>query len=298
MHPATSATTPPGGPAAPAGAPGPAPGDATRDDLGDLLSRRRTKWNARMYAERYERYFAPLRDRPVRLLEIGIGGYDDPRAGGESLRAWKRYFPYGQINGIDITDKTALEEDRVRTFRGSQDDAGFLRRVADEAGPFDIVIDDGSHRNDHVIASFRALFPAMADEGVYVVEDTHFSYVPSYPHWERLSPGTQPPRWAQYGGSLDLYDRTTMVGFFKRLADCVSHQEFFHPGYRPTYFDLHITGVHFHRNQIFVLKGDNSGPGNFFQDNTLRPEWLQAMGLTSVEQLGLEFPPIDDPSVP
>jgi hypothetical protein len=267
-------------------------------DLEELLTQRRTKWNARTYAQRYERYFAPIRHLPLKILEIGIGGYDNPKEGGDSLRAWKRYFPNAQIYGVDIVDKSALQEDRIQTFQGSQDDPAFLERVVAQTGKLDIIIDDGSHRNDHVIASFQLLFPALADDGgIYVVEDTHFSYVPNIPNWQKLTGGTTPPTWAQYGGALDLYDRRTMMGFFKRLADCVSYQDFFSPGYQPNYFDLHLAGVHFYRNQIFVLKGDNTAPGNFFDKNNLRPEWLQMMGVASADQLpGFEFPTIDDPT--
>lgn len=265
-------------------------------DLVQWLSEGEHKWNAAAFAARYERYFAALRDQPIKLLEIGIGGYDDPARGGESLRVWKRYFPRGEIHGIDVVDKTALEEARIRTFRGSQDDVAFLRRVAAEIGPLDIIIDDGSHRSEHVITSFKVLYPHLRQGGIYVVEDTHFSYVPDIASWRQIAGGDQPPAWARFGGSLDLYDRRTMINFFKRLADCVSYQDFFHPGYRPNYFDLHTVGVHFYRNQIFVLNGDNTAPGNLFDHNTLRPEWLREVGIESVDQLELEFPEIDDPT--
>jgi hypothetical protein len=267
-------------------------------DLAELLSQRRTKWNARTYAQRYERYFAPLRNLPLKILEIGIGGYDDPREGGDSLRAWKQYFPNAQLYGIDIVDKKALEQDRIKTFQGSQDDPAFLERVIAEIGKPDIIIDDGSHRNQHVIATFKLLYPQLEDEGgIYIVEDTHFSYVPDIPNGKQLTGADTAPSWAEYGGSLDLYDRRTMIAFFKRLADCLSYQDFFHPGYQPNYFDLHTVGVHFYRNQIFVLKGDNTAPGNFFDKNTLRPEWIQMMGLQSADQLpAFEFPEIDDPT--
>lgn len=270
--------------------------DTAAQTLTESLTQRRTKWNAAMYARRYAQYLAPLRDEPVKLLEIGIGGYQDPRDGGDSLRAWKRFFPKGRIYGIDIVDKKALEEDGITTLQGSQNDPDFLRAVVERHGPFDVIIDDGSHRCPDVITSFLHLFPALTDEGVYVVEDTHFSYLPDYEDWQRVSDGDEPPQWARYGGSLDPNARRTTVGFFKRLADCVSHQEFFNPGYRPNHLDLHIVGVHFYRNQIFVLKGDNSGPGNFMENNTLRPEWLAAMGVGSVDELGLVFPEIDDPT--
>lgn len=271
---------------------------STVGNLGDLLADADTKWNARDYAARYERYFAALRDEPIKLLEIGIGGYEDPHSGGDSLRAWKRYFPKASIFGIDIADKRPHDEERIRTFRGSQDDPDFLRHVISQIGTPDIIIDDGSHRNDHVIKSFKLLFPHLHEtHGIYVVEDTQFSYVPSIDKWRDMAPGAEPPSWAMYGGSLDLYDRSTMMNYFKRLADCPSHQELFHPGYRPTEFDKTIVGVHFYRNQIFVLKGDNGGEGTICSANTLRPEWLRMMGLSSVDDLAIQVPEIDDPTL-
>ena len=91
------------------------------------------------------------------------------RAGGESLRMWKAFFPNSTIYGIDIVDKKHVEEDRIKVFQGSQDDESFLRKVIDETGGFDIIIDDGSHVNEHVIKSFNVLFPALRDSGIYVV---------------------------------------------------------------------------------------------------------------------------------
>lgn len=268
-----------------------------KNSLEQLLTTIGTKTHGESYAKRYERYFSPLRNRPLTLLEIGIGGYKDPHSGGESLRAWKEYFPKGKIFGIDIVDKSAIEESRIKTFQGSQDDEPFLRHVIKEIGIPDIIIDDGSHRNDHVIKTFKILFPELKEDGgIYVVEDTHFSYVPSFENWNQFFPDKPMPHWAQYGGSLDLYDRKTMLNYFKRLSDCLGHQHFFNPGYQPNYLDLHLVGVHFYRNQVFCFKGDNSTSGNFFVDNNLPPNWLRQMGLPSIEKANLHFPKIDDPT--
>ena len=138
------------------------------------------KWGHHWYAQHYATHFAPLRRRRLNLIEIGIGGYDDPAAGGASLRMWKRFFPRGRIFGIDLHDKSALEERRITTFCGSQADSEFLRDVVRRIGRIDIVIDDGSHRNEHVLEIIRVLFPLLAPGGVYVVEDTQCSY------WERM----------------------------------------------------------------------------------------------------------------
>lgn len=95
----------------------------------------------------------------------GIGGYDDPRAGGASLRMWRAYFPKSRIYGIDIHDKSGHDEKRIRTFRGDQTDRGFLEGVVREIGRPNIIIDDGSHLNAHVVATFEILFPLLADDG-------------------------------------------------------------------------------------------------------------------------------------
>jgi hypothetical protein len=198
------------------------------------------KWGSHWYAQHYERHFGPWRRRPVTLLEIGIGGYKDPRAGGGSLRMWRTYFPHGRIYGLDIHDKRPHDERRITTFRGSQTDEQFLSAVLAKTGPPDIVIDDGSHENAHVLQTFRFLFPRMADEGIYVVEDTQTSY------WESAG-----------GSSTDLDGEHTTMGVLKRLADGLNYREFERPGYQPSYFDRHVTGIAFYHNIVFIQKGLN-----------------------------------------
>src|SRR5271170_1429148 len=45
------------------------------------------------YTQHYVRYFAPLRKKPLTILEIGVGGYSNLSEGAQSLRMWKRFFP-------------------------------------------------------------------------------------------------------------------------------------------------------------------------------------------------------------
>ncbi len=64
---------------------------------------------------------------------------------------------------------------------GSQSDASFLKQVIDEFGPFDIIIDDGSHHTAHQIQSFNHLFDmGLKAGGQYLVEDLHASYWPGW----------------------------------------------------------------------------------------------------------------------
>jgi hypothetical protein len=120
------------------------------------------------YLPFYEDLFEPMRGRPVRLLEIGVGGFqqpDDPTYGGHSLRMWRAYFPYGHVVGLDILDKSGVADDRISIVQGSQVDAALLGQISAEFGPFDIIIDDGSHIPAHARFSFNVLFPLLAKKG-------------------------------------------------------------------------------------------------------------------------------------
>lgn len=130
------------------------------------------KW--KHYFPAYETHLSRYVNRPLTFLEIGVGG-------GGSLQMWKRFFgPHAQIIGIDIVPAFAFEEDQISVRIGDQSDEDFLGRVLDEFGTPDIVIDDGSHRMDHIISTFRFLYPRTAKDGVYIVEDLHTAYRPAY----------------------------------------------------------------------------------------------------------------------
>lgn len=130
------------------------------------------KWHH--YFDIYSRHLAGFRSKPVRMLEIGVFR-------GGSLRMWKKYFhPDSIIVGIDV-DKSCQDlgspADNIHVRIGSQADPDFLAAVNAEFGPFDIILDDGSHKTHHQIASFGALFrDALKDGGCYMVEDVHSNY--------------------------------------------------------------------------------------------------------------------------
>jgi hypothetical protein len=214
-----------------------------RPSLREIALRTGTdKEGVHSYTAAYERHLRHLRDSPIRLLEIGVGGYADPAKGGESLRMWKEYFPRAEIVGIDIHDKAALAEQRIAIVRGDQSDPDFLARVGREFGPFDVIIDDGSHYSAHVIASFVGLFPFLADGGIYVVEDLQTSY------------------WETYGGSSTEGRAGTSMTFLHALVDGLNHAEFDVVGYVPSKFDEGIQSIAFYHNLAFVEKGANREP--------------------------------------
>jgi len=147
-----------------------------------------TKWTHYFWV--YDRHFAALRDKPIKMLEIGV-------LNGGSLEMWKKYFyPDSTIVGIDITPNCKNFEDvenNVHVRIGDQSDPEFLQSLVDEFGEFDLVLDDGSHHVAHVNKTFQFLYPKIAKDGVYFIEDTHAAY------------------WNSHGGSIDHPDSINNV---------------------------------------------------------------------------------------
>ena len=185
------------------------------------------------YTQHYHYHFSYMRSQKVRLLEIGIGGYENPNLGGSSLRMWKDYFPLGQIVGLDYYPKPGVAEDRIKTYAGSQASPLVIAEVLNgiEGKEFDIIIDDGSHRPEHVIATFWMLFQHVSPNGWYVIEDVQTSY------------------WPSFGGAIAPQTRApTTMEFFKSLIDGVNWEEVHQPGYDPTYMEKNILGLHFYHH--------------------------------------------------
>lgn len=210
------------------------------------------KFGKHFYTQHYHLHFKKFKFKKINLLEIGVGGYDDPNLGGGSLRMWKKYFPFANIFSFDIHDKTKLQERRLKIYRGSQIDEKFLSFLCKEIGDIDIIIDDGSHINEHVIKTFKILFPKLKNGGIYVIEDTQTSY------------------WKEYGGdSKNLKNTDTMLNFFKELTDCLNFQEIEDENYKPNFFDQHIVSVHFYHNMVFIYKGSNDEKSSHLMNNKM-----------------------------
>jgi hypothetical protein len=126
------------------------------------------------YCVKYEKYLPFERYNKLNIMEIGV-------LDGNSLKTWKDFYYRSQILGIDINpDCAQYQEDRISIEIGSQADDKFLSNIKSHYGPFDMILDDGSHMNEHVIYSFEHLWDSIKPGGVYVVEDVCTSYFPYY----------------------------------------------------------------------------------------------------------------------
>jgi predicted O-methyltransferase YrrM len=122
------------------------------------------------YLRHYESYLR-LQTNPIQtLLEIGV--YD-----GASLRTWHEFLPDTRIVGIDIDPRCkAFEDKNVTVELCDQSDVTQLTRIGVNYGPFDVVIDDGSHIWSHQILSFETIFPFVRSGGLFIIEDIDTSY--------------------------------------------------------------------------------------------------------------------------
>ena len=100
------------------------------DPLSKLAAKYGTdKFGYHHYTPVYDRLLRSYRDKTIRVLEIGVGGYGDADRGGQSLAMWRDYFPKASIVGIDIQPKNFQLGPRVQILRGSQVDPEFLVRL-------------------------------------------------------------------------------------------------------------------------------------------------------------------------
>lgn len=165
------------------------------------LVRGSDKVTSHQYQHMYFNVLAPLarsrclgrmaKDRVVRILEIGLGCGDKVLAPGASAAIWRRLFPPGHLT-LDLHmleyDEACVKKwaasrlhlhPNLKLHTGDQSSLEVLNRVYREAGSqqFDVIIDDGSHVNEHQLKTSVHLLTRqrLSAGGSYVIEDIHAS---------------------------------------------------------------------------------------------------------------------------
>ena len=134
------------------------------------------KWEH--YFDIYDHCLSRFYDKKISFLEIGI------QNGGSIEVAQKLFDPKSSLSGLDIdprcSDISNILKD-VKIYIGSQVDEKLLNKIAtDHNKNFDVIIDDGSHIQSHMIFTFTRMFQFINDGGIYLIEDTHTNYSPSH----------------------------------------------------------------------------------------------------------------------
>lgn len=179
------------------------------------------------YLDVYEPYLIQWRDVPISILEIGVRD-------GASLRMWQDYFrKASRLVGLDIDPQCAMHESPPIHIRiGDQCDAAFLDSVIREFGSFDLIIDDGSHNNRHIVSSFERLWPAVAPGGIYIIEDLDNSYGARGRFGQDTVPAAKRITWKEVlkrsigsDWSTKFNRRALLARFFERLVNDVDNHQ-------------------------------------------------------------------------
>jgi hypothetical protein len=111
------------------------------------------------YCGLYEELFAPLKDKPINLLEVGVQF-------GFSLRMWREWFTSSgtTITGFDWVDN-GVKADGCDIYILNAYEPGWVIE------PQDILIDDGSHDPMDQASFVREYWRFLKPGGYLIVED-------------------------------------------------------------------------------------------------------------------------------
>ena len=139
----------------------------------------------------YATYMDEHRNKPIRILEIGVFF-------GASMKMWHDYFPNGEIYGVDTFEGKQGNGSRFKNSNSFLNEArnydrmnigicdqskrdDLLKLVNSVKEPFDYIIDDGSHLMKDQQQTLGVLWPLVRPGGIYFIEDYASSYDTRYP---------------------------------------------------------------------------------------------------------------------
>ena len=133
------------------------------------------------YCVVYDEYLAPLRNKKVKVLEVGAYL-------GDSVDMWAEYFTKGSAIGIEPTDEwfkicNQGKPDNAHFIQGDGCDPNLINRLIDKYGSnFDFIIEDASHHMKEQQIHFGLLFKHVKPGGYYSIEDLQTARI-SGPAW-------------------------------------------------------------------------------------------------------------------
>ncbi len=216
------------------------------------------------YLNNYESFFSSLKDRPIKLLELGV--YK-----GGSLLLWKKYFKRGTVVGIDIDNPDITFPEDVYFEKGDQRDQKFLNEVSKKYTKkgFDIIIDDASHFASFTEASFLICFKKLLKaKGIYVIEDWGTGYWEDWPDGKdfsnrkdsliyKLRNNRKIKQKGEYLNPIKKeYENHNfgMVGFGKQLIDELAIDDIKKNNRKLKKYQTAIQGIYYSAGQIFIFK--------------------------------------------
>jgi len=134
------------------------------------------KYASHHYERYYERWLSPFRHvKNMTVLEIGV-------ASGKSLNLWANYFVHPDLvmglayeRGHKKVVSAGTKDNGIRVVYGDQSQTNTTDTLRKE-GPWNIIIDDGSHVPSHVVHTFFKMWKSIKKGGIYVIEDLETNF--------------------------------------------------------------------------------------------------------------------------
>lgn len=145
------------------------------------------------YSPLYFDLLSEIKYSATNVLEIGIGNINlmkgivgEDYSAGASIRAWRDFFPNAMIYTVDILEDVLFEEDRIKSYQMDQSSHESINKFLEIISTnnnnpidFDFIIDDGSHKIDHMIISAYEFSKSLKSGGIYIIEDVQEKYLPA-----------------------------------------------------------------------------------------------------------------------
>lgn len=184
------------------------------------------------YTTMYHYLFKDMRDKPLRLFELGVGTNNvnipstmGPDANvGASLYGWREYFPNAKIYSADIDPGCLFNAERIKTYYCDQRDPNvidsMLNNYPDLYDQFDIIIDDGLNIFEANVVFFNSFIKKLAPNGYYIIEDIINNDIQKYlkqiDEWKQQYPYLK-FRLVTIPSNVNQYDNTLLIVQFGTL---------------------------------------------------------------------------------
>ena len=134
------------------------------------------------YTTFYYSIFNELRDKPLRVFELGLGTNNTNVPSnmgangrpGASVYGWREFFYNSDIFGADIDSGILFNTDKIKTFYCDQTNPNIIQNMWNEPDlqdNFDIIIEDGLHTFSANVCFFENSIHKLKPNGYFIVED-------------------------------------------------------------------------------------------------------------------------------
>ncbi|VDM37939.1 unnamed protein product [Toxocara canis] len=215
-----------------------------------------------------------MEEKPISILEFGIGDYENEYKGGADLFTWAQLFPQAEvIVGVDIAQKSFSVPPSVVMIQANQTNETVIAEICEKYGPFDLVVDDASHICEDVIATFKLVWPCLKSESIYILESFLSCNLFSGVQIVCMLMQFRKPSWRLIVYECvfifgDLNTREVEARVFETgwlsLVNDQNYAELQHFGipFQPSVYASELAAIHFYHNLVIVEKGDNTYPSN------------------------------------